>query len=257
MPSELSFVIIILAIISIVIITLRGKIKANIGDKAIDIGGKEQDSKENPISIKAPSETTILVQSNKRSCGDCVLILIGEREKYELNFTKERDRILKTQMVFAEQKLIEIQTKLINGIQAEIRKFIKQNNGSSIDESIQYKLIYGLMKDVFIGLKDEFRRSFKENGFYKCTGSDFSAYIKNQVHKIISIMEVYVHNIYPEKKGLLEAQCLIKIFEDNILDISGILNDVYVYARDTKLETEDRIENLSVEFGKWVDTFIN
>ncbi|MBD3170989.1 hypothetical protein GF326_00815, partial [Candidatus Bathyarchaeota archaeon] len=48
------------------------------------------------------------VKQPKRTCGDCVLILLGIREKYEYKSRELDTSLLRNQMKFAEQKIQEI-----------------------------------------------------------------------------------------------------------------------------------------------------
>jgi hypothetical protein len=245
-PNGWAIVILILGILATVIIALRGKLKAKFGDKEIDIGT------EKTFPIPPPPVTGSFL---KRTCGDCVLILMGEREKFELQIRKERDRILKTQMVYAEQKLTEIQTLLINYWIEAIHNSVK-NKITTVDESVQYKLIYGLLKDTMIGIKDEIRRSFKDNGFSDIDSSDFSEYVKDRIHVILSMLNQHIRNIYPDRGGVLEVGEILYIIEKQNPYISNIINDVYYHAKDIKIEIDGKLEVIKNSFGKWIDSFI-
>lgn len=229
--------IVIIALIAIVIIMLKGKIKAKFGDKIIDIGGDDPE----------PPPTASIKQ--KRSCGDCVLLLMGEREKFEFKIRKETNKIMKNQMTFVEQKLIEIQTALLDDITCIINK-------DTIDESVQYKLIYGLLKDSLHNIKDEIRRSFKDNGFCDLGVSEFSSYLKDRTQILNSMLVQYIRNMYPDRGGVLEASKIINVIEQRKNFLSGLVNDLYMYAREVKLETDKKVNILQEQFIKWVDKFI-
>jgi len=247
--EPLSYSIIVLSIIALVIIALKGTIKAKFGDKAIAVGGGANDD-----TKKIPASARDTVSLIKRKCSDCVLMLIGEREKTEVSMRKESDKILKTQMVFVEQKLIEIQTKLMALLSSEIRDSTK--SGKEIDEVIQYKLLYGLLKDALVSIKDEMRRSFKDNGFYELNGTDFSAYVKNQQRTVISLLTQHIQNIYPDRIGVLSIMRITGVFDEHSYEISAIISDMYNRARDVKLEAEEKIDGIKQQFGDWVDKFI-
>lgn len=242
LPPYVFLILVSLIIIALVIIALRGKIKAKFGNKTIDIGGTDEDD-----SSITPPPTTAITQ--KRTCGDCVLLLMGQREKFEFKIRKETNKIMKTQMTFVEQKLIEIQTTLLDDMTEMIDK-------ESIDESVQYKLLYGLLKDGLHKIKDEIRRSFKDNGFCEISVSEFSSYLKDRVQIIISMLIQYIRNMYPDRGGVLEASKIIEAIEKRNSFLSRLINDLYMYAREVRLETDKKVKEIQEQFAKWVDDFI-
>lgn len=237
-------IIVILLIIAIVIIALRGRLTAIIGNKVIKLGN---DSEKDPT--QSPPPTVCITQ--KRSCGDCVLLIIGEREKYELNIRKESNKILKTQMTFAEQKLIEIQTKITRNMTTAIRR-----SNTSVDELVQYKLIYGLLKDALSQIKDEIRRSFKDNGFYEINNEDFSSYVKDRAQIITLMLTQFFQNMYPIRSEILDIDSLIKEIEKENPFLSDVLNEVYSYARETKLDCDNKVKTITEQFANWIDSLI-
>lgn len=240
----------ILGIIGIIIIALRGKLGIKIGNKSFSLGSENSEEKSKKDS---PFPTAIVPQ--KHTCGDYVLLLMGEREKYELKIKKEGNQIMKIQMTFAEQKLIEIQTKISNSISGIIHQSIEEKV-TTVEESVQYKLVYGLLKDALFNIKDEIRRSFKENGFYGINGSEFSWYIKGRLQVISSMLIQYMRNIYPDRGGVLGLHEILKCIEKEATFLAGIINDIYSYAKEVRVECDERIKNIQIQFGEWVDNFI-
>ncbi len=179
---------------------------------------------------------------------------MGEREKFEFKIRREMDKVMKTQMTFAEQKLIEVQTKVSNNISTTIHESI-ENKTTTVEESVQYKLVYGLMKDSLFHVKDEIRRSFKDNGFYDINGSEFSWYVKERTQVITSMLSQYMRNIYPDRGGVLPLQKILKSMEKESTFLSGIINDIYSYAREVRLECDEKVKEIQTQFGTWVDNF--
>lgn len=252
LPAEFSFVIIILLIISIVIIALRGHLKAKFDKKEVEIGKeekKEGGSGDSPITV--PSTPPV----HKRTCGDCILLIMGEREKYEARVKQEYERILKTQMNYVEQKLLEIQSSFMKRTMMTIHS--KSNNPNAIDEAVQYKLAYGLFRDSIFGVKDELRRSFKANGFYDLDNSDFILFVRDQMAVINSILNQYIRNMYPERSGLISQEEVIDVLDKEKESLLIIFTDIYSYARTVKSEAYDRIEILKEEFSQTIDDFIH
>lgn len=241
--NPLIYTLVIIIIIAIVIIALRGKIRAKFGNKTIDIG-KEDGEEERYTNNKLPPTNLIV----KRSCGDCILLLMGEREKFEFNVRKESNKILKMQMTFAEQKLDNIHTFLLDSFSG-----IKD---TEVSGTIQYKLLYGLLKDVLLKIKDEIRRSFKDNGFPEISAPEFSIYLKGRGALITSTITQYIRNMYPDKAGVLEPNKIIKTLENKNPTIVDTINDIYTNARDIKIEADLKIKEMQDQFVKWVDNFI-
>lgn len=231
-------------VIAIIIIAIKGRFIAKIGTKIFKIG-KFSEPKNTTCSPTPPPTVTVM----KRSCGDCVLLLMAEREKKEILMRRESEKVLKTQMTFVEQKLIEIQTKMCE----KFNNLIDQS--SSIDKSVQYKLFYGLFKDALIHIKDEIRRSFKDNGFYEMSGSDFSWYIKDRIQVLTSMLTQYMRNFYPNSNEITELNKIINLIKENTF-LSDIINNFYCYAQEVKTESDKKIEVIKQSFSEWVNDFI-
>jgi len=245
LPHPIFIALVVIILIALVIVAIKGRIIAKFGDKTFHIGGGDDEEHE-----KSPLPSTVII-SQKRSCGDCVLVLMGEREKLEFKVRSKINRIMKTQMTFVEQKLIEIQTSLLNAVSKKIVR------GSTVDESIQYKLIYGLLKDSLLKIKDEIRRSFKDNGFWDMDVSDFSYYLKDRTQVLKSMFIQYVQNMYPDRGGIIDACTFIEIIEEQSPFLTGLIHDLYMYSRDVKISTDKEVKETQQTFTKWVDEFIN
>lgn len=273
LPPMLSFTLIVLAIAAIVIIAVKGHFKAKMGNKEVDLGessdeddsdergAKPESSKEfsirshnspnkTPISIPKPPPTVTIVQ--RRSCGDCILIMMGEREKYEINMRHETDHILRTQMSYAEQKLVEIQTILVNSYSNKLFDCKVKVEGS---ESVQHKLFYGLIRDALLLAKNEIRRSFKDNGFYELHDTDFNVFVKDKMRVLMSMLQQHLRNIYPDSGTALNIQDVIHIIEDNYSKIESIVFDAFAYSKEVKADTEKRIVQYKEAFANWINKF--
>ena len=248
LPVVLSFTIILITIVSIVIIALIGRFKAKIGDKTVIIGDDKSDDTCDTTMIPKPIHTVITA---KRGCGDCILVIMAEREKYELKFRGEKDRVLKTQMIFAEHKIIEIQTLLMRNMLEKISAAAR-----SYDESVQYKLILGIIKDAFVTIKNELRRSFKDNGFHELSGSELSVYTKNETNSLINIIIQHVQNIYPDNDNILDISEIVKAILAIKPDIEPVVHDIYANAKNTQEDVGERIVDIQKQFCSWVDSFI-
>jgi hypothetical protein len=264
LPPVLAYTLIVLLLVTVVIIALYGRFKAKVGDKEIDIGegGKASRGNSNQLSptnqtnqIPPPPATSIFYHQ-KRSCGDCVLILLAEREKYEFTIHQETDRILRSQMNFAEQKLIEIQTLLINSYSDELYKRKTDGKVNDDDESVQLKLFYGLIKDGLYSIKDEIRKALKHNGFSLLVGADFNYYVEDKMKTFISNLGQYIRNIYPSRGMTISVFEMLKLLEQKSPVLESAFNEMFITAKDIKLEAEEKTNQLKRAFGAWIDSFI-
>lgn len=248
LPVEASFSLLLITIIAFVVVALRGHIRAILGDKNIEIGRQNK---------KCNKTESIITNIPRRSCGDCVLLIIGEREKFEVQINKETNKILKSQMIFTEQKLIEIQNIFMGSISDAIHNYSIKNSGIAIDESVQYKLVYGLFRDSLWNLKDELRRSFKDNGFYDMNQSDFLNYIKDRISVVYSMIDQYIRNIFPDHEGVIGPMDIIGIFEKEKDVLSSIFTEIYVNAKNIRSEAYNAISMVKTDFKKFIDNIIN
>jgi hypothetical protein len=257
LPPVMSFVIILLLILSLLIVLLWGKVKAKIGNQTIAVGGGDVNPMPMPpptTIMSMPPQTTCLT-FHKRSCGDCILVIMGEREKVDINIHKEQERLPKVQMSFTEHLLMSLLNIIMEAVSVSINDY-KTKAPSSVDESIQYKLAYGLTKDAILMVKDEIRRSFNEGDFYGMSRSELSTYIDERISTVTFMMSTYLKNIYPDRVEILNVREILKIFDSKSNLMSKMVEDIYTHACSTKAEIDSRIEALKKDFGRWVDGFI-
>lgn len=246
MPHELSFALLIIGIIAIVIISLRGHLKAMFGKKSIELGPEE------PINSNSAGRETVTII--KRTCGDCILMLMSEREKYEFQISQESNKILRTQMTFVEQKLMEIHSTFMQRVIDAINRYTEKTPGS-IDEGIQYKMAYGLLKDAILGIKDEYRRSLKENGFYYLDNTDFLDFISNKVANTHSMLIQFIRNIFPDRAGIIHPDEIIEAIGKEHDSFSKAIKDIYTFAQSARRESDENIIEIKNEFKRWIDDF--
>ena len=136
----------------------------------------------------------------KRSCGDCINILMAKRTGFEVMYNTKRMSILRQQMVFVEHKLIEIEQ------------------------------IIG--KEIHNRVKDEIRRSFKENGFLEMSETDYDNYLNDRY------------------------EVLLPMIDTQDIKIPPIIKDIYTNAKAVKLRVETEIKKLEEDFINDMDEFV-
>lgn len=195
-------------------------------------------------------------RSKQRSCGDCVLLLMSKRERLEFQREFVLNRVLKEQMNFAEQKMLEIESLFLSGFRGLLSKKRKSET-TPAEENKQYRLYQGVFGMAMMSVKDEIRRSFKENGFETLSGVEFSSYVKNKVGTLISIAHDHIQNMYPYEGMIVSSNDRQGLIDENLSKIEDICFDIYVKAKEIKITSRRKIEKLDKEFAEELDEFIN
>jgi hypothetical protein len=135
-----------------------------------------------------------------RSCSDCIKLLMAKRTAFEVLYNTKQTSILRQQMVFAEHKLMEIEilTK----------------------------------KEIHPSVKDEIRRSYKENGFVDMNPADYDRYVSERIDTLTSMLNTADIKVPP------------------------IIKDIYNNAKNTKIRIDTEIKKLEDDFIKEIDQLI-
>jgi hypothetical protein len=124
---------------------------------------------------------------------------------------------------------------------------------------IQYRMFWGLSNDAInIQIKNEIRRSFKENGFDILSGNDFVQYVKNQSKTMMSILRNHIINLYPTSKKLkIPMDDLLEFIRKKESEIEDIFFEIYSEAKKIKKNDEDKLKEIDEKFEKEIEKFIN
>lgn len=193
----------------------------------------------------------------KRSCKDCVALMGTLREKFIIQCDKLSSSILRTQMTFAEHKLEQIEL-------LTVREFDKlwaaeKANLQGVEDVVgeilkQQKLFLCVLRETIHIMRDEIRRSFKENGFYDMGEEDFSHYLKDRVRVLNTIMCEHFRSVYPPAESMVVSpEALQTIFDKIQQDFTEIVRDIYKNASGTRRNTLASIAVLEVQFQKDLD----
>lgn len=191
----------------------------------------------------------------RRNCGDCILLLMSKRERYELARDRTENHVLKEQMNLAEQKLLSVQSILLSSYREKLR-VNRENNPNYNEENKQYRLYQGILGNALMSVKDEIRRSFKENGFVHLSGSEFSNYVKEKTKSLTSIGRDHVIDLYPY------ADMIVTIDDrlDNLDQIAPKLEDIcfelFQGAKQIHKESMDALVRLNNEFSAEIDELV-
>lgn len=246
----LPYSVVVLAIIATVIIALKGKLMVKWGKTAIGLGsgGDSQD----PPTTPPPPPGTVYFEK-KRSCSDCLHILMSEHERYDFNKQLKADKILTYRMNYTEEKLMELENDLINMFE---RKLDKQTSFDLNKALIESKMFYGLLKEALYHVKKEIRKSYKENGFCELDDFEFGNYVNDKSKAILSILTRYLRNIYPAYGTSVSIDDIVLDIESKSTSIHEYVHDIFLFAKQVIIEYEKEIEELETSFQDWATNFV-
>ena len=191
-------------------------------------------------------------RKGKKSCGDCVLILFGIREKYELEIYQKNKNILRAQMSYFEQKAHELTLWLILSFQDDMEKLgVGKSPALVLSQSCNYQ---EALKNAMVCVKDEVRKAFKENGFHELSDQEFTAYVKSKVKTLISIVQSYLTTYYTSADAIVTLKYRFDKIDYNRLTDVGF--DVFGNARNVVQEAKLAEEGLKKRLSEDIDSFL-
>ena len=193
--------------------------------------------------------------THKRSCGDCVMMIIGIREKFEYEARRLRSSILRAQMTFAEAQIHEAIYQLVR----TFRKDLDELGAGKDQDSKNFELTMyrESLKNAINGcVKDEIRRSFKENGFLEMSEVEFSAYVKQKFGTILSMAREYLLQYYPENENTIVT---MKYRFENMDEqrFESMVFQIFRNAKEVVIDAKDQEKGLLKEFHYSIDNLVN
>lgn len=180
-----------------------------------------------------------------RTCKDCMILTFAKREQFEIKRRRLENQILKDQMNFAEHKLDSILFTLLQ----DYRNHLKEKRGDNIDyekehrETVLYEEIVRQSLEI---IKDEIRRSFKENGFHEKGGVEFQNYVKNKSQDLLARGRGYMLHRYPSNGMTITVDERLDRLDVGAME--DICFDIYVNAKDVRVALEKEIILLEGDF---------
>jgi hypothetical protein len=135
----------------------------------------------------------------------------------------------------------------------------KMISGVSTD-TLQYRMFWGLMNDAFLGIvKNEIRKSLKENGFEDLSDTEFDVYIKNKGELINSMIRDHIINLYPPANNrlIVSQEVVLKCLESNKVLIYDKIEDIYLEARKLKKQENEKKFDIETKFVNEINDFVN
>lgn len=196
-----------------------------------------------------------IVLEKNRSCADCILLIFGKRERLEYRKRMIENTILKDQMNFAEQKILEMSSILTTSYREDLSK-ARTGNPNLAEENKQYRMYEAILKNAMMLVKDEIRRSFKENGFEYLSGSEFSAYIKNKVNTLVAIGRDHVVNVYPYEGMIVPIEKRLEELQNRLPKIDDLCFELFIKSKEVRLDAKKKLDILEKEFADEIDEFV-
>jgi len=233
LPLPLQLTIIITVVLVIIGMSLIGKVSIRLGWNKLSFGRTD-----NKPGVKAPG-----------SCSDCRKLIMTRTMKFDADINKVRNCVLRDQMNYAEQKLQEMAFQL----SSTYREDIVNNRlpGASIDvirENKEYILYQEALANSLLPIKNEIRRSLKENGFIDMSAPEFTDYIKNKTKLLITMGQEYIRSRYPFENMIVKIQDRFNQTPEEMIE--GSVNDFYTKAKQMVLDANEKMDEIGEEFDK-------
>ena len=125
-------------------------------------------------------------------------------------------------------------------------------------ETLYYRMFWGLSNDAInIKMKDEIRRSFRENGFCESDEKDFLQYVKNQSKILISALRNHVINLYPSdnREMLVSMEEILEQIDKDESKYESFFLEIYMEAKKFKKQYENEMNEIDKKFEKEITEF--
>lgn len=223
-------------LITSIIISIYGQAAIGWGKTKIGLGGSRSKIK----------------YKQKRDCMDCVTILRGKAAKINRKIHSIENKILKDKMNQAEQKIATFQRIVFTKYSKAVRD---KGIGSEDRQSKECNLYHARMAMALAIVKDELRRSFKENGFHELSETELNVYIRGQVEMIINIYQEYMVANYP-RQMLVTMEEAQEVIHDLTAEIKDLFEELYRKAKEIEVDYNQDILELEQTYEHEVDEFV-
>jgi len=186
----------------------------------------------------------------KRTCVDCLRILIPEVIKIQVNVREILNKQKNEQKLSIERRIIEIAGKSTGVYYNVNEKLLK--NVEVADRVKDYKYYMGISEIAEKRVENELIRAIKENGFTKLSDEiDFQKYVKNKVDNVLEIVHQIIQFFDPEKALEMENEVFNSESKVN-RQLYAIVYEIFNQTRRLAIETKRELEKEKDS----IDTFI-
>lgn len=207
-------------------------------------------------AILSWGKRSIGIGKPSRSCRRCRQLIVTKTYKYRSDRELILQSILRDQMNYAEMKTHEIFLSLCRSYRQTLVDFRKPDKQINTNEEHKEYLIYqeSLNGALFL-IKNELRRSFKENGFCDMGPTEYTQYCKDKTRALITIGREHIMSRYPYENMIIPLQ-----YRFDQLDIDWIETAVFNLmdrAKEIYIDAQEKLENLDKEYDQSMDKIAN
>jgi hypothetical protein len=254
MSEPAAVTIIIAVIIAVVIISLKGKLKAKVGDKEVDLGDKDTTD-----NLSAPSTALLTIKNKEIPHINC---------QYNGDFKRLMVKTIETMSQYDEMKYVktlELQMSLVEEQEVVIKALYLSAFGQAVMKNTNNKDItghedYALYSDLItmcleLSVRKLFFHSFKQNRITKMGDSDFKAYVEGKTRVIYDTLSLFLDGHYNSSKMIVSREILRKEIAGIKDKISEYVTEVFYKSRKVAIEMEADMEELLDELDNYCETF--
>lgn len=131
-------------------------------------------------------------------------------------------------------------------------------NGAK-SETLQYRMYWGLVNNVLsILLKNELRRSFKENGFDNLSGHEFASFVKDKSKTLHAMLRQHLMDLYPpdERKLFVSMEEIMDYLDKKESEYEDIIFEIFIEAKKFKRHEIETYKKIDINFGDEVERFV-
>lgn len=215
---------IILGMLLVTFISIKGNVVIKWGKKRLGIGKQNL--------------------SKGRTCMDCSKLHRSKAAKVHFKIIRIESNILKSKMNHVEQELLTLKRNLYT----TFSKIIKLLYTTKLENKMKdfNTRICLILEDV---VKDEIRRSIKENGFHEKTGDEFYKYVEGQKKMIQDIIEDNLLVYY-------DNDIILKISDQINKTLNIIMKSIYEEVKNIEVKAIKDIEVCEQKYETDLDNFI-
>lgn len=190
----------------------------------------------------------------RKTCGDKVVHILGIKSKYEIQISELNESILINQMNYVEQKIQSIIFMLGDTYNIQQKENEYEN---TITKNKEFTLYIESLKNALNDVKDEIRRSFKENGFYNMSDIEFNKYIEDRVRMLLCTARNYLIYHYPHEDMIVSLSDRFSYFNKyHFSEFKDIVRNIYINAKKVRHNKKKKVKALHDEFSNKVDEII-
>jgi hypothetical protein len=166
------------------------------------------------------------------------------RVAHEIRHEQIRSGILRDKMVFAEGLLDSWRCLFLDGYKDLI------DSGDEDQKNVEYKMVDGTFNSALYEIKDELRRSFKENGFDTLDSLEFSKFCAGKSLFVINRLRSIIKAVYPFRGVLVSAEELLDLVDERKDRIKEDCLRMYSTAILIQGTADRELKDLDIDFHK-------